>query len=1172
MPGPRSTGRRTPRAAWYVRAAAGALIAAASLALPLPALAAEGSVHGMEMSGFGRAVFQFDDLPKASVRVSSGILILTFDRPIKLAPEKLALELPSYVSAVRIDPDGKGMRLALAKTARPSVMEAGDKLFLDLLPETWRGMPPSLPPDVVEELSRRAREADEAARRLARRKASEEVRELNFKVGTTPTFSRLVFEMPVVAPVEMKQADNRIELTFDSAMRIDAGRLKAALPGIVLGAQATPGPVSLTVALDIAAGVDARGFREDDTFVLDLAPPKPAPKTAGKAQGKDGKPVAAEASPETPSARGQTAAAPSAAPAAPPVASGPATLPLVPFQRAADADDRAARAVEAGLAGEAQEIKVAVAAERGSVRLALPLLAKTPVAVFERGGWLWIAAESAVPFEPSQIGAVAPGVALKTDVRRVGRLSILRLALARPMLVRAAATDKEWIVTLGDEVVAPSAPLLLTRGVDREGRTVVTASFPGVAGVHWVEDPEAGDRIAVVTGRGQAASLLKAQGFVDFQALPTAQGLAIVPVSDDVAVRAGIDDVSISRDGGLSVSFVNEAAPVQTRAEGPQLVLDRDQWARDRKGSIRETTRALMRGAADANRSNRSDARLALARAELAGGLALEALGTLNVLAADDTELAKDRGFTVLNGVAMALAGRSAEANKLFSGDPLRDDPEAVLWRAYTDAQLLRWPQALVGFRRSSNLVPVLPDDLQARFVLAYAEAAVEARDFGLAQRLVESLAGIDQTYVDKAAEALLNARIAEGQGRLEEAFAVYDKLAKSAARPVEAKARLLGIALALKDRTIDRKAAIAGLETLSVSWRGDDVEARTLGLLGRLYAEEERWRDAFTTARRATTLYPDHEATRSLYDEAGSRFESLFLDGKADSIPRLDAVALYFDFKEFTPPGRRGDEMIRRLSERLVTLDLLGEAADLLSYQVEHRLSGAARANVATRLAVIQLMNRQPAKAYQALRDSRMAEMPGEMRRARLLLEARALSDLSRTDLALEMIDAETGADVERLRADILWQSRRWREAGEVFERMVGDRWQGPGALDDRARADVMRAAIAYGLADEALSLERLRAKFAAKMGDSADAKAFSVVTSPGTARAMEYRDLARSIASADTLAEFLSEYRKRYPDTPNPPGPRRPEAPPPQTSGEPPQGGKPAADAGKESGKKPS
>ncbi len=35
-----------------------------------------------------------------------------------------------------------------------------------------------------------------------------------------------------------------------------------------------------------------------------------------------------------------------------------------------------------------------------------------------------------------------------------------------------------------------------------------------------------------------------------------------------------------------------------------------------------------------------------------------------------------------------------------------------------------------------------------------------------------------------------------------------------------------------------------------------------------------------------------------------------------------------------------------------------------------------------------------------------------------------------------------------------------------------------------------------------------------------------------PAASRAREFRELARTVARADTLAEFLTEYRKRYPD----------------------------------------
>ncbi len=115
--------------------------------------------------------------------------------------------------------------------------------------------------------------------------------------------------------------------------------------------------------------------------------------------------------------------------------------------------------------------------------------------------------------------------------------------------------------------------------------------------------------------------------------------------------------------------------------------------------------------------------------------------------------------------------------------------------------------------------------------------------------------------------------------------------------------------------------------------------------------------------------------------------------------------MRLFYDFRELTPIGSRGDEMIRRLADRLVSVDLLDQAAGLLQYQVDNRLQGAARAEVATRLAVIYLMNRKPDKVLATLRATRSADLSTELRDERLLLEARALSDLGQRDLALEVI-----------------------------------------------------------------------------------------------------------------------------------------------------------------------
>ena len=120
---------------------------------------------------------------------------------------------------------------------------------------------------------------------------------------------------------------------------------------------------------------------------------------------------------------------------------------------------------------------------------------------------------------------------------------------------------------------------------------------------------------------------------------------------------------------------------------------------------------------------------------------------------------------------------------------------------------------------------------------------------------------------------------------------------------------------------------------------------------------------------------HPNSDYTRKIQDEAAVTFETLFLGGKADALPPVEALGMFYDFRDLTPIGRRGDEMIRRLTDRLVSVDLLDQAAELLQHQVDHRLQGAARAQVATRLAVIYLMNRKPDRALATLQTTRTAE-----------------------------------------------------------------------------------------------------------------------------------------------------------------------------------------------------
>jgi hypothetical protein len=272
---------------------------------------------------------------------------------------------------------------------------------------------------------------------------------------------------------------------------------------------------------------------------------------------------------------------------------------------------------------------------------------------------------------------------------------------------------------------------------------------------------------------------------------------------------------------------------------------------------------------------------------------------------------------------------------------------------------------------------------------------------------------------------------------------------------------------------------------------------------------------------------------TRRIQEEAATTFNTLFLAGKGDAMPAIEALSLFYDFRELTPIGRRGDEMIRRLTDRLVSVDLLDQAAELLQHQVDHRLQGAARSQVATRLAVIYLMNHKPERTIAALNTTRTTDLSNELRNQRMLIEARALSDIGRHDVALEVIANIEGREAIRLRSDILWAAKRWREAAEQIELLYGDRWRDWQPLNETERSDVLRAAMGYSIGEDALGLERFSGKYAAKMAEGPDRHPFEIVTSPAAGNSGEFREVAHAVAAIDTLETFLRDMRARYPET---------------------------------------
>ncbi|MEZ2410600.1 flagellar biosynthesis regulator FlbT [Bosea sp. OAE752] len=1109
-----------------------ALVLAAGL--NAPALAASATLRGEAMpAGFGRLSLAFDQPTQTRVRVANGVLIVAFGDPVTVDVAKVARELPNYVSIARIDPDGRGMRFALTQPYKANLIEAGDKAFIDLLPQNWTGLLPGPPPEVIAELTQRLRLAEARAREASRQPPAPAAM-LSMRSASLPTLERLIFKAPAGTAMASDLSDGKLKLTFDRAMNADEAALRTALPEGIALAALDAGKERLSLTLALPPDWQARSFDDETGLVVDLLrPAKPSALSLASLQTLPepaATPVAASpvsAQPAEATAAGGSAPASEARPT--PGATPPAAVPAAP---------------------EPAPSKVAIVAAEKRLDFRFPR--PTGAAAFLDSGTMTLVFDTRDTIDPADLTGRLPQQIEDSTVSREGKATLVRLRLAGQPLARFFADGNGWSLDLAEEGGGPAAAIEPRRGVDERGQTILAVPMPGLTGVHWLESGPAGLPVAVATTLGPTRLTPKPYRFVEFGLLPTAQGLAVQPRSDDVVTRAGTNEVRIGRAGGLTVSLdlsgqdgTQAAAQSDQPPPAPPL-LDPERWAKLRLGSPQEQARALIQDAAGASRSHKSEARLALARFYLANHLAPEALGPLDALMRDDQPMRANREALFLKGVAAAQMHRNPEALAAFEAAPIKDDAEASLWRALIEQRLNRNAQALAGFRRGEAFLERYPADLQGEFREAMTRAALATQDMGMAERQVQALADMPRDSFDQEKLALLQAMLDDASGRADIAMNGYRPLFEATSRPVAAEAQLRAVKLADTDKRSDLKVdeAVARLETVSVVWRGGRVEIEALAELNRLYTDQKRWRDAFLIARRANENFPDDPLTRRMHDETAQRFAELFADGGADKLPRIDALALFYDFKEFLPIGRRGDEITRLLADRLVELDLLDQAAEILKYQMDRRLTGAARSTVAARLAMIDLMNGKPADAVRALNATRLVELPADVRRARLLLESKALSDLSRTDQAFEMLESERGPEVDRLRADIYWTGRRWREAGEAYERILDESWRGDSPLTDSQRADVMRAGISYVMANEALSLDRLRSKFAPKMAQSADARTFAFMTGANRNKAADIRELARAAASADTISEFLKAYRERYPAysaamrKPQPPG----------------------------------
>ncbi|UFS88055.1 tetratricopeptide repeat protein [Bradyrhizobium daqingense] len=1141
--------------------------------------------------GFARLVIKLGEDVPSEVTTAGSIVVIRFDRPVDVPVDRVPEGAPDYVNSARRDPDGGAIRLSLARRVTVNTMNAGERTFIDLLPEGWKGPPPALPMDVVKELAERARVAERALR--AQRAAAEAKKrpQIRVRASVQPTFVRFVFEMPDGVGVSSVLNEQKLTLAFNANLNFDLADAVVAAPPNVASIKQKTDIDQTSVEIALIGDSDVHSFRDEKNYVVDIAfqpdrgktattpeaaiaqlkpggraaVPAPTPERPAAAQREiapptsetiareakiDVKPgVKMEAPAEAPKTvpapaaeAAQAVEAPKEAPQpAPPVAEvtpvkpAMAEAPKEALKEAAKDPVKETAKAAAEVPATPQPTIASVDARRDSdgLRVTFPFQVSTPAAAFRRGDTVWLVFDTPKPVDVEAIRS--RGGAMIGEVGRVplDKGQAVRIRLTRPLVYSLSSEEvgKEtnWLLTLADKIQATPLPLMMSRNITDPALANIAIPFANPGVLHKLTDPDAGDTLYVITGQRPVRGFIKRQDLVDLSLLESAHGIAVRPNSDEIGVEVGADKVILGKKGGLTLSPVDISAERAPTAVRP--VFSPEGWRKGQSENFWARQSELMTAISAVEPALRSLPRLDLAQFYMSRAMYHEAKAVTELMLSDPLNK-EESGALIMHAIASILVGRPAQGLKDLANPVIGNSHDSQLWKALAYARQGKWADAREKFKNVEFAIASLPLDIQRIVTMDAMRASLEVKDYAGASKRRSELEVVGVPPEAAPGFAVLRGRLAEALGHDKDALDDYKLAVASSDRAAAAEAKQLEVALRQKRDEIGKDEALRELETLSMTWRGDAIEVKTLQMLSRLYAENGRYRDALTAARTATRLQPNAEASRQAQDLASDLFTQIFLGPKGDELPPVEALGMFYEFRELTPIGRRGDELIRRLADRLASIDLLDQSAELLQYQVDHRLEGAARAQVAARLAMIYLANRKPDMAITALRASRISDLSGELRQQRLLLEARAQSDVGRHDLALDIVSNVSGREVLRLRSDIFWAARRWRESAEQIELYYGDRFRDFKPLNAVEKSDIIRAAVGYALADDSIGLSRFREKYAPLMSESADRLAFDIASKPAAASSAEFAEIAKLAASVDTLDGFLREMKQRFPD----------------------------------------
>jgi len=754
-------------------------------------------------------------------------------------------------------------------------------------------------------------------------------------------------------------------------------------------------------------------------------------------------------------------------------------------------------------------------------------------AVFRRVGYLWVVFD-----KPTTVNTAALEAAGEGMIRSVEQLpgtggTILRMTTSSDINPIVGRAGLSWLLRFGERELEANTPLDIKAQPESPVGARIFIPVPEPGAPVAVTDPEVGDNIVIVPIIPLGHGVLRSHAYPEVRFPAAAQGVVVQSLTDNLRVRPLRQGIEMASAEPLAISSVSAeiAAGSKLGAIGPvSRVLDLEKWGVPTPVAFTKKRQDLERAIIRAAPDEVEEERLRLAEFYFSNAFAAEALGILRRIVADNQEIENDPRFRLLRGGSRYFMNRLAEAAEDFGHPSLDEVDEGSFWRAVVIGKSGDLIAAAHELRRTGSVTQPYPKPIRVPLGILIASAVVEVGDIQQATKYIDALKLAEPSRRQLADIGLIEGNLLEVGGDEEGAIQKWEEVMEVENRPSRVHATVNRQKLLMQLERMEVEEAIEELETLRYVWRGGEFEFNLLRRLGGLYLDQGIYRQGLLALRQAATYYREKEEASQVTQQMSDTFNFLYLEDGANDLAPVTAIAIYEEFKELTPAGCQGDEMIRRLADRLVMVDLLEQAIALLEGQIEFRLAGVEKAQVGTNLALIHAIGGQFEKVVEVLEETAEPNIPEELAIKRRHLRARAMVGTGESESALVLLDKDKSHDADLIRAELFWLDKDWSNAAKSLRNVVKTAGIKAGqALSDDEALRVLNLATAFTLSGNERAVARLRQDHAGAMAQTRFKDAFALVAAPEQIGLIPPSSVTERVKLVTGFKTFLTKYKEK-------------------------------------------